>query len=315
MEPTARACNVSSAATAASRAAVVGTGLKPAIGAWVGLFKLRVVALLLLSSIGGALLASHGRLSAGNLALLLLSGTLSSAGASALNQYLERDQDARMQRTRRRPLVAGRIAPSPVLAVSVTMVILAIAIALPFNRLLTLFLALGVLVYVGIYTLWLKPRTPLNIVIGGAAGSCAVLSGSAVAGNWAHPTAVGLALLVFFWTPLHFWSLAQAYRDDYACVGVPMLPVLVSDRASAWGITLHASATALSALLLSVDPALGGPYLLVTGLATLWLGWHSVRLISTPGRTQALKLFRVSNLYLGLVLLAIYAGTLSSSQP
>jgi protoheme IX farnesyltransferase len=158
--------------------------------------------------------------------------------------------------------------------------------------------------------MWLKSRTLLNIVIGGAAGSFAVLSGSAAAGNWAHPTAVGLALLIFVWTPIHFWSLAQAYRDDYAHAGVPMLPVLVGGRVSAGWIALHAGATLLVGLLLSVDPALGWLYLLPVSLVTLWLGSLSLRLIFTPNRTQAFKLFNVSNIYLGLVLLAICVGTL-----
>jgi protoheme IX farnesyltransferase len=285
--------------------------LRMALGTLVVLFKLRVVALLVLASIGGAILASGGRLAVGDLLLLLVTGILSSAGASAANQYLERSQDARMERTCHRPLAAGQLTrPELALGVSVGLILLAVIIALPFNGSLALFLALGALIYMGVYTLWLKPRTLLNIVIGGAAGSCAVLSGSAAAGDWAHPTAVGLALLVFVWTPIHFWSLAQAYRDDYERAGVPMLPVLVGDRASARWIALHTGATAWITLLLGVDPALGSFYWLLTFPATLWLGFHSIRLIAVPDRTRALKLFQVSNVYLGLVLLAIYAGML-----
>lgn len=124
MDATARAYNVP---PAPSRAAAVGPGLKPALGTVVVLFKLRVVALLVFSSIGGALLASGGRLSAGDLILLLVTGTLSAAGASALNQYLERDQDARMQRTRRRPLAAGYFArPEAVMQAGVSLILLAL---------------------------------------------------------------------------------------------------------------------------------------------------------------------------------------------
>jgi protoheme IX farnesyltransferase len=285
-------------------------GLRSAFGLLVVLFKLRVVALLVLSSVGGALLASGGRIAFGNLVLLLATGTLSAAGASALNQYLERDRDVNMKRTRHRPLAVQSLPrPELVLEVGVSLILLAVLIALAFNKLLALFVALGALIYVGVYTLWLKPRTVLNIVIGGAAGSCAVLSGSAAAGNWAHPSAVVLALLVFVWTPTHFWSLAQAYRDDYAAVSVPMLPVKISPRASAWWIALHAAATALAALALGADPALGGLYLLPVGLATLWLGKHSIRLILSPARTQAFKVFTVSNAYLGVVLLGVFLGT------
>jgi protoheme IX farnesyltransferase len=285
--------------------------LKMDLGALVVLFKLRVVVLLLLAALGGALLATGGHISAGSLVLLLVTGTLSSAGASAVNQYLERSRDARMERTCHRPLAAGQLArPELVLGVSVGLILLAVVIALPFSWSLALFLALGALIYVGIYTLWLKPRTLLNIVVGGTAGSCAVLSGSAAAGNWAHPTAVGLALLVFAWTPIHFWSLAHAYRDDYAHASVPMLPVVADNRTSAWWIALHTGATAWITLLLGVNPALGLPYWLLAIPATLWLGFHSVRLIAVPDQTQALRLFKVSNMYLGLVLLAICAGML-----
>jgi protoheme IX farnesyltransferase len=294
-------------------AANLSLDLKHALGQAVVLFKLRVVVLLVLSSVGGALLASGGRLPLGHLILLLVTGTLSSAGASAINQYLERDQDSCMQRTRTRPLAAGGLArPQTILEVAVALVILAVMVALPFSAPLAFFLAAGAVIYVGVYTLWLKPRTLLNIVIGGAAGSCAVLSGGAAGGNWADPGVVALSLLVFAWTPTHFWSLAQAHRDDYARASFPMLPVVTGARTSAGWITLHTGVTALIALALSVHPSLGWPYLLPTSLATLWLGQHSVRLILNPDRQQALKLFRVSNAYLGLVLLTIFVRTLFS---
>lgn len=289
----------------------IASGFKLMLGALAVLFKLRVVVLLMLSSIGGALLAAGGRPAIGDIILLLVTGFLSATGASALNQYLERDLDTRMRRTCQRPLATGYFSrPETALEAGICLIFLAVMIALPFNVWLTLFLALGALTYVGIYTMWLKPRTLLNIVIGGAAGSFAVLSGSATVGNWAQPTAVGLALLVFVWTPIHFWSLAQAYRDDYAHAGVPMLPVLVDGRISAWWIALHTGVTVLIGLLLSAAPALGWLYLLPVSASTLWLGYLSIRLIFIPNRSQALKLFKVSNLYLGVVLLAICGGTL-----
>ena len=280
------------------------------VGALLTLFKLRVVALLVLASLGGALLAAEGLPAGHALILLLMTGILSSAGASALNQVIEREQDARMQRTWRRPLAVGAMNPQAVWWVGSGLIALAMAIAWPFNRWLAVFLTLGVLIYVGIYTVWLKPRTPLNIVIGGAAGSCAVLSGSAAVGHWAHPTAIGLALLVFVWTPIHFWSLAHAYREDYVSVGVPMLSAVVSPRATARWIALHIAATVVVALGLSVDPALGWRYLALVVPASGWLVWQAVQLFARPAAAQALRLFKRSNLYLGLVLLAIYFETL-----
>jgi len=280
------------------------------VGVLIALFKLRVVALLVLASLGGALLAAEGLPAGHALILLLMTGVLASAGASALNQVIEREQDARMQRTWRRPLATGAVNPRSVWWMGSGLIALAIAIAWPFNRWLAVFLALGAFIYVGVYTVWLKPRTPLNIVIGGAAGSCAVLSGSAAVGNWAHPTAIGLALLVFVWTPIHFWSLAHAYREDYVSVGVPMLPAVVSPRATARWIALHVAATVVVALALSMDPTLGWRYLALVVPASGWLVWQAVQLLARPTAAQALWLFKYSNLYLGLNLLAIYLGTL-----
>jgi protoheme IX farnesyltransferase len=164
---------------------------------------------------------------------------------------------------------------------------------------------LGAGIYIGIYTIWLKPRTRLNIVIGGAAGSAAVLSGSAAAGNWNEPGAVVLALLVFLWTPAHFWSLAIAYRDDYARGGIPMLPVQTEPRTAAVWVLLHASGAVLAALALAAHPALGWLYLATAGLASAVLLALSALLIAEPGKKRALALFHGSNLYLGMVILVI----------
>ena len=276
------------------------------------LFKLRVVILLVLSSLGGALLASGGTISAANLGLLLVTGILSASGASAINQYLERSSDALMRRTLNRPLASGLISkPWIVLGVAIGFILLAVGLALNAgNPALAIFLALGAAIYIGIYTVWLKPRTLLNIVIGGAAGSCAVLSGSAAAGNWSEPGALALSMLIFIWTPTHFWSLAMAFRDDYSRAGVPMLPTVVSDRATAWWITLHTVATSVVALILAFHPELGLPYFIPILFATIWMIWDSIRLIAHPDQQQAFKVFKLSNLYLGLVLIFIYIGTL-----
>ena len=281
------------------------------LGRIVVLFKLRVVVLLVLASIGGALLASNGKLWFGQIFLLIMTGTLSAAAASAINQFIERDRDGRMMRTRQRPLAVGVFArPQTTLEFSVALLVLSVMIAIPFSVPLAFFLAAGAAIYIWVYTLWLKPRTWLNIIIGGAAGSCAVLSGGAAAGNWAEPGVLALALLVYAWTPTHFWSLALAYREDYARAGVPMLPVIVSARTSVNWITFHTALIALIALLMGFHKSLGLYYLVITVPATLWLGWHSLRLVKTLDQRQALKLFKVSNIYLGLVLVAIYLVTI-----
>lgn len=271
------------------------------------LFKTRIVFLLLFAAIGGAFLGADGWPGTGTLTLLLISGGLVASGASALNEYLEQDRDALMVRTRqRRPLVNGAIArPGWVPFVAGAMVLLPSLAVLPFNPALTFFLLLGAIIYVGIYTLWLKPRTVLNIVIGGAAGSAAVLSGSAAAGAWNDPGALALALMLFLWTPTHFWSLAIVYSGDYAQGGIPMLPALTSARRASFWVLVHTAPTALAALLLVSQPELGWLYFVPVALATVNLVAHNVRLLITPTAERAFALFKVSNLYLALVLLLI----------
>ncbi len=272
----------------------------------VALFKLRVVFLLWVAGLGGAFLAAEGFPGVKALWLLTLSGIASAAGASAINQYLERERDGRMARTRRRPLPAGIISrPRWVLGVGVAMVLGAVALAGAFNPALAVFTGLGAVVYIGVYTLWLKPRTSLNIVIGGAAGSCAVLSGGAAVHAWNEVGVLSLALLVFLWTPLHFWSLAMAYRQDYALAGFPMLPLRVAPRQAAAWIALHALAVALVALALSAHTSLGWLYGLAVGLATLRLVYLTVGLLRAPERAHALRLFAFSNVYLGWLLLIL----------
>lgn len=270
------------------------------------LFKLRIVALLLFAALGGAFLGARGWPGVDRLVLLLVTGGLAAAGASALNEYLEKETDNLMVRTRRRPLVSGAITQAGWVPYVAGLMILVPSLAvLPFNPALTFFLLLGAIIYVGIYTIWLKPRTLLNIVIGGAAGSAAVLSGSAAVGAWNELGAVVLALLLFLWTPTHFWSLAIAYRDDYTRGAIPMLPTRTSLRHSAYWVLLHTGATALAALILAVHPALGWLYLIPVGVVTVDLMIRNIRLLAQPDRKQALSLFKASNLYLALILLMI----------
>lgn len=267
------------------------------------LFKLRVVVLLLFAAVGGAFLGAGGWPGGETLALLLITGGLAASGASAINQYLEQDSDALMTRTRRRPLVVKSIArPGWVPYVATLMILLPSMAVLPSNPALAFFLLLGAVIYVGIYTLWLKPRTLLNIVVGGAAGSAAVLSGSAAVGAWNDPGAVVLALLVFLWTPTHFWSLAIVYRHDYVRCGIPMLPARTSLRQAAFWVLLHTGATALAALMLAAHPALSWLYLAPIGLATVDLVIRNIQLLVRPSAKLALSLFKASNLYLTLVL-------------
>jgi protoheme IX farnesyltransferase len=275
------------------------------------LFKLRVVGLLLFAALGGALIGGAGALSRGDLLLLLVTGALSASGAAALNQYIERHKDALMKRTRRRPLVTGQVSARLALLVGWAMVIGASALAWAAgNSWLALWLAVGAFIYVGVYTIWLKPRSVLNVVIGGAAGSAAVISGGAAAGAWGDPGVWGLAALLFTWSPLHFWSLALAYRPDYARAGVPMLPVVADRGRAVFWMLAHAGATGVLGLVLAAHGALGWLYLLPALPATLWLWWAAWALRAQYTGPRALNVFKVSNIYLSLVLLAIVIASL-----
>ncbi|MGC8781317.1 MAG: protoheme IX farnesyltransferase [Anaerolineae bacterium] len=272
----------------------------------VALFKLRIVALLLLAALAGAFLAADGRPAWQDLAVLLMAGAASAAGASALNEYFERDRDALMRRTaQRRPLTTGAIRhPGVALAAGLALVAAAVLGTLPFNRALAFFLFAGAFIYAVVYTLWLKPRTRLNIVIGGLAGSCAVLSGSAAVGRWDDPAALLLALALFFWTPIHFWSLALVYREDYIQVGIPMLPTQVAPRtAAAWGLA-HGIGAGAGVLLLALPAGLGLLYLAPAAAFTGLLIARGARLVAAPTTRRAWQLFHTSNLFLLGVLLA-----------
>lgn len=274
------------------------------------LFKLRIVALLLVAAAAGAFLGGGGRPGAAPLTLLVVTGGMAAAGASALNEYLERARDARMRRTRHRPLVTGAIArPGWVPAVGAGLIVGPVLAVLPLNPALAFFLGLGGAIYVGVYTLWLKPRTPLNIVVGGGAGSCAVLSGGAAVGAWADPGVLVLAVLVFLWTPTHFWSLAMIHRDDYARAGIPMLPVRVTPHQSARWILVHAAATCTAALALAAHPLLGPAYMPFAGLASAHLLVRSSGLLSRPDTERARAVFKASNAYLAVILLAVVLGS------
>lgn len=280
------------------------------LGLIVVLFKLRVVALLLFAALGGAMLGSDGAPAWGALSLLMLTGTLSAGGASALNQVFERHKDGAMKRTRRRPLVTGEANPAVIAVIALGMVFGASALAWAAGNLaLAAWLAIGAAIYVGVYTLWLKPRSALNVVIGGAAGSAAVISGGAAVGAWTDAGVWLLAGLLCTWSPMHFWSLALAYRTDYARARVPMLPVIATPRTAIFWMLVHALATAAFGLLLGA--ILGWLYLAPVLLATLWLLGESARLIRDYSGARALSVFKVSNLYLALVLLAIVLATLA----
>jgi protoheme IX farnesyltransferase len=290
---------------------------RPSLSLWrtgVVLFKLRIVSLLVLSAFGGAGLGTlvTGRVSGWSWVLLALTGTLSAAGASGINQYLERERDSRMNRTAARPLATGQIEnPHLVLLLGVGMVLGATALAAAFNLALAFWVFLGAVIYVGVYTVWLKPRTTLNIVIGGAAGSCAVISGGAAVGAWSALGVWILAALVFVWTPVHFWALALAYRADYIKADYPMLPARVAPSVAARWTAVHTVLTASAGMALGFWPAIDWVYLVPIGLATAVLVVRTIALLIAPAeKAPAFALFHFSNLYLALVLVVVLLASL-----
>jgi protoheme IX farnesyltransferase len=292
--------------TLALSPAAIGTAVRQRGAQVATLFKLRVVALLLLSAVTGAFVGAGGWPGLGTLAWLVLTGGSAAAGASAMNQYLERGQDSRMERTRYRPLAHGAIDnPERVLAIAAAMVIGAPLAALPGNPALAFFLALGAVIYVLVYTIWLKPRTPLNIVIGGLAGSCTALAGGAATGAWSEHNVLLLALLIFAWTPMHFWSLALACLEDYRRSGTPMLPTQMTPRRAAGWILAHALVASFVALLLVTSLTPQPAALIVVGVASLALLKSGASLWQQPSRPQAWRLFFLSNAYLGALLLLV----------
>jgi len=291
--------------------------VRPARSLWktaVVLFKLRVVSLLMLSAFGGAAIGAMvvPETSVWQWLLLAVSGLLSASGASAINQYLERERDTRMNRTAARPLATGEIEnPHLILAAGLGMVFGATALAGLFNLALAFWVFMGAVIYVGVYTIWLKPRTTLNIVIGGAAGSFAVISGGAAVGAWNALGVWILAGLVFVWTPVHFWALALAYRTDYVKADYPMLPARVAPPVAARWTALHTVLTAVAGIALGIWPQTDWVYLVPIGIATVLLIIRTIALLNAPAeRGPAFALFHFSNIYLALVLVVVILATL-----
>lgn len=276
---------------------------------YVALTKPRIIPLLLMAALGSAFVAAKAIPEAPVLLGVVLGGTLASGGALALNSYLEMGIDAKMKRTRNRPLPAQRIvSPSRALALGLALVAAGVLVAFfTLNLTATFFIALGAVVYVPIYTMFLKPRTSWNIVLGGFAGSCAALAGwYAVSNSWLPPQ-VGwiLGALVFVWTPSHFWSLAVVTEQDYSAAGIPMLPSLVGPEAASRYIVVNT-------LLLIPVSLLFAFYLAGTGLAVylgvvvvfdaLLLGTN-IKLFRAPSKDNAWLAFKFSSPYLAVVFL------------
>jgi protoheme IX farnesyltransferase len=280
-------------------------------GAYVRLTKPRVIELLLVTSVPPMMLAAGGFPAARLLLAVLVGGALAAGGANTINCWVERDSDQLMNRTRRRPLPAGEVVPSHALIFGIVLNVVAFAyLAVAANLLAACLTMSATLFYVFVYTIWLKPRTPQNIVIGGAAGAVPVLVGwAAVRGDVGAPAWI-LFAVVFFWTPAHFWALAFKYRDDYARAGIPMLPVLKTPKETGRQITVYAAITAAVTLTLGLFVHVSIFYVLAA--ATLGIGFvaQAVQLARDVSPTAAIRFFGYSNVYLMLVFATVAVDAL-----
>jgi heme o synthase len=270
-----------------------------------GLFKLRIAVMIMVTALVGLAVTPGPALSLAQRVVLALAVLLASAGAGAFNQYFEHDTDRLMARTRTRAFVTGALPHSPAWLVLIgAMLALSVGTAwLALNAVAALFIFLGAFVYAVVYTVWLKRRSWTNIVIGGVAGSFAVLAGAAAVDPALGPLPLLLALVLFLWTPPHFWSLAIANHADYAAAGVPMLPVVVGTQRAARIVFASTAALVIASLLPGWFGA-GPIYLagaLAGGLVFLYQAWGLSR---APSRKTAMASFFASLLQLSLLLAA-----------
>jgi heme o synthase len=275
-------------------------------GDYVRLTKPRIISLLLVTTAGAMFVAAGGVPDGWLLFWTMVGGYLAAGGANAINHYIDRDIDGRMSRTTARPVVAGRVAPGRALAFGIALGALSALVLGVFANWLAAALALlGLALYVGVYTLWLKRTTVHNIVIGGSAGAVPPLVGWAAVTGDLGLSAWLLFAIVFYWTPPHFWALALILERDYAAAGVPMLPVVRGEAETKRQILLWSLVMVAVSLLPVVSGAAGAFYLWsALALGAVFLGL-AVMLVREPGLRWARATFHYSLLYLALVFVAL----------
>ncbi|MGI8872523.1 MAG: heme o synthase [Candidatus Limnocylindria bacterium] len=275
--------------------------------AYVALTKPRIIELLLVTTVPTMVLAQGGLPSVWLMLAVVIGGALAAGGANAINQFVDRDIDDVMRRTRHRPLPRRAVGPRQALIFGVTLSVVAFAwLAVMVNLLSALLASSAIVFYVFVYTIWLKRTTPQNIVIGGAAGCVPVLvAWAAVTGTVGVPALV-LFAIVFYWTPPHFWALALRYRGDYAAAGVPMLPVVRGELETARQILLYSVLLVIVSLLLFPAAGMGLIYLVAAIVLGALFLLNAVRLrLALGGGPAAIRLFRYSISYLTLLFGAV----------
>ena len=300
------------------RAMPINTNTLSVLSDYVALTKPPIILLLLVTALGAMFLASQGVPPVSVTLLVMLGGAAAAGGASAINHYLDRDIDAMMVRTRRRPIPGNRIAPGAALAFGVLLNIFAFILLGAGVNLLTAALTLsGTLFYVFVYTWWLKRSTSQNIVIGGAAGSIPPLAGWAAVTGGLDVPALYLFAIILTWTPPHFWALALLIREDYARAGIPMLPVVKGLAATRRNILIYTVAVVtLTLLFFYTTQGLGWIYLsaaLASGVVFLAMALCLFRGVWSSGWPGVMRLARVMYLYSLLYLAIIFVAIMIDS--
>ena len=271
---------------------------------YVALTKPRIIELLLVTTIPTMVVAANGIPGLWLILATLGGGTLAAGGANALNMVIDRDIDAIMERTKRRPLVTGMMTPRAATVFAFGLEVVAFAVLAIWVNQLSAWLAMSATAfYVVVYTLWLKRRSRQNIVIGGAAGAVPVLIGWAAVTNSLTWTPVLLFLVIFIWTPPHFWALAVRYRDDYEAANVPMMPVVASLRHTTLEILVYSVLMWALTVLIGPTAHLGWLYAVSATLLGAMFTFYALRLyrharVDRADVAEAMRLFHFSITYL-----------------
>ncbi len=277
----------------------------------VALTKPRIIELLLVTTLPTMVVAARGLPRLPLMLATLVGGTLAAGGANAINMVVDRDIDAVMRRTRNRPLVTGVVTPGQALAFALTLEVAAFVELWTAVNLLSALLAVSAtLFYVFVYTLWLKRTSRQNIVIGGAAGAVPVLVGWAAVRDSVGWAPVVLFVLMFVWTPPHFWALAIRYRDDYRSVDVPMMPVVATFKKTSAQILVYTVLVAAVSLVFAWTAAMGPLYWASAAVLGLVFMSYSWRLWRDPTEARAMKLFHWSITYVTLLFVVMAADQL-----
>ena len=278
---------------------------------YVDLMKLRVVELLLVTTVPALFIASNGVLSISITFWSLLGGTLAAGGANSFNMVIEADSDRLMKRTANRPIATGQISKKNGLIFSTLVSILSLLVFYTFTtNLATLLTAIAIIFYVLIYTITLKRNTSQNIVWGGIAGCMPVLIGQSAVTNSLTTASWLFFMVIFFWTPPHFWALAVRYKDDYSAAGIPMLPVVAPMKSVIKQMWFHSTAMSITSIALIINTKMSAPVLIISIILILAWNLQLVNLTKAPTEPNAGKLFQASIVFLSIYSLLLVVGVL-----